>query len=138
MTDDQLKSYLSSGTNKGLLLYVFAAVSLQNGFDLVVDEIENHFHKSLVDNLIILYKDKRINRKKATLNFTTHNPIFLDIFNRRDNIWITKNENGIHLYNMYDYKIRQELSKSKRFNDNSFGTAVDYDRLMQFKRDIML
>lgn len=137
LTDVQLMDYLSSGTNKGLLLYTFAAVSLCNGYDLVVDEIENHFHKSLVDNLIMLYKDKRVNRNNATLYFTTHNALYLDTFNRRDNIWVVKNEDGIQAYNMYSYKVRQELSKSKRFYDNTFGTAVNYETLMRYKKDVL-
>jgi len=32
-------------------------MSLTTGFDLLVDEIENHSHKTLVENLIMLYKD---------------------------------------------------------------------------------
>lgn len=40
--------------------------------DLIVDEIENHFHKTLVENMISLYKDKSVNKNKAALIFTTH------------------------------------------------------------------
>ena len=47
-------------------------LSLVTGNDLIVDEIENHFHKTLVENLISLYKDKTINKKNATLIFSTH------------------------------------------------------------------
>jgi AAA15 family ATPase/GTPase len=112
--------------------------SLQNGFDLIVDEIENHFHKTLVENMISLYKDKSVNKNKAALIFTTHYCEVLDLFNRRDNIWIAKSDSKVYLSNMYaDYEIRTELLKSKQFYNNAFQTAVNYDELMNMKRKLM-
>ena len=49
VSDTELVHLLSSGTTKGILLYTMAAASLQMGFDLIIDEIENHFHKTLVE-----------------------------------------------------------------------------------------
>jgi AAA15 family ATPase/GTPase len=129
---------LSSGTTKGVLLYVLMVASLQNGFDLIVDEIENHFHKTLVENMISLYKDKSVNKSNATLIFTTHYCEVLDLFNRRDNIWIAKTDSKVYLSNMYeDYEIRTELLKSRQFYNNAFQTAVNYDELMNMKRKLM-
>ena len=55
ISDKELIYLLSSGTTKGLLLYIIVVASLQNGFDLLIDEVENHFHKTLVENMISLY-----------------------------------------------------------------------------------
>lgn len=138
LSDKDLDRVLSSGTIKGFDLYVTAYASLKHGFDLVVDEIENHFHKSLVNNLICLYKDKTINRHNATLIFTTHYCEVLDLFNRSDNIWITKSKEKVYIENMYEkYDIRSELSKSKKFYENVFGTGVDYEALMRLKGLLM-
>lgn len=138
VSDKELIYLLSSGTTKGILLYVLMAASLQNGFDLIIDEIENHFHKTLVENMISLYKDKSVNRNNATLIFTTHYCEILDLFNRRDNIWIAKANPKIGLTNMYeDYEIRTELLKSKQFYNNAFQTAVNYKELMDMKRKLM-
>ena len=52
VSDKELIYMLSSGTTKGMLLYILMAASLQQGFDLIIDEIENHFHKTLVENMI--------------------------------------------------------------------------------------
>ena len=90
VSDKELLYHLSSGTTKGMLLYILVVASIQNGFDLIVDEIENHFHKTLVENMLSLYKDKSVNKKNATLIFTTHYCELLDLFNRQDNIFITK------------------------------------------------
>lgn len=138
VSDKELVYLLSSGTTKGVLLYVLMVASLRNGFDLIVDEIENHFHKTLVENMISLYKDKRVNTHNATLIFTTHYCEVLDLFNRRDNICIAKADSQVYLQNMYDdYEIRTEILKSKQFYNNTFETAVNYEELMNLKRKLM-
>lgn len=134
----ELYEILSSGTTKGFGLFSFVVYSLKTGSDLIIDEIENHFHKTLVENLVNLYKDKSVNKKNATLIFTTHYCEILDLFNRTDNIYISKYENNIRLENMYEnYKFRTELSKSNKFYNNEFNTNVSYDALMNFKKELM-
>lgn len=137
VSDKELIYWLSSGTTKGLLLYVIVVASLQNGFDLLIDEVENHFHKTLVENMISLYKDKSVNKKNATLIFTTHYCEVLDLFNRQDNIWISKSDSQVYLTNMYEgYNVRPELLKSRQFYNNAFQTSVNYEELMNLKRKL--
>jgi energy-coupling factor transporter ATP-binding protein EcfA2 len=135
MSDTQLVYFLSSGTTKGILLYTLMVASLKEGFDLLIDEVENHFHKTLVENMISLYKDKGVNRKNATLVFTTHYCEVLDQMGRQDNIWVCNANSHIHLANMYEaYHIRPVLLKSKQYYNNAFRTAVNYDDLMALKK----
>ncbi len=134
----ELYEILSSGTTKGIWLFTFVVYSLRTGADLIIDEIENHFHKALVENLVSLYKDKSVNKKNATLMFTTHYCELLDLFNRSDNIYISKYAESIRLENMHEnYKFRTELSKSNKFYNNEFNTNVDYEVLMNFKKELM-
>lgn len=138
LSDSELVYILSSGTTKGVLLYICVVAALENGFDLLIDEVENHFHKTLVENMISLFKDKTVNKKYATLMFTTHYCEVLDLFNRQDNIWIAKSDNKIHLENMYEnYNIRTELLKSRQFYNNVFDTSVNYEDLMALKKELM-
>lgn len=138
MSDKELIHMLSSGTTKGMLLYIFVVAALKNGFDLLIDEAENHFHKTLVENMISLFKDKTVNKNNATLMFTTHYCEVLDLFNRQDNIWITKADGKSEIYNMYEtYNIRPELMKSRQFYNNAFQTAVNYEDLMALKKELM-
>lgn len=138
LSDSELAYMLSSGTTKGVLLYIFVVAALENGFDLLIDEVENHFHKTLVENMISLFKDKFVNKKNATLIFTTHYCEVLDLFNRQDNIWIAKSDNKISLDNMYEtYNIRPELLKSRQFYNNAFDTSVNYEDLMALKKELM-
>ena len=138
MSDKELLYFLSSGTTKGMLLYTFVVASLKYGFDLIIDEVEDHFHKTLVENILSLYKDKSVNRHNATLIFTTHYCEVLDLFNRQDNIWISKANGKVSLSNMYDdYDLRPELLKSKQFYNNAFQTSVNYEDLMKLKKELM-
>ena len=138
VSNSELYEILSSGTTKGFGLFTFVVYSLRTGTDLIIDEIENHFHKTLVENLVNLYKDKSVNKKNATLIFTTHYCELLDLFSRSDNIYISKFENSIRLENMHkNYKFRTELSKSNKFYYNEFNTHVSYVALMNFKKELM-
>lgn len=138
VSNNELNELLSSGTVKGFGLFTFVVYSLKYGCDLILDEIENHFHKDLVENLVNLYKDKSVNKKNATLIFSTHYCELLDLFNRSDNIYITKYDKKIKLENVYkDYNFRPELSKSNKFYSNAFNTAVNYESLMNFKKELM-
>ena len=135
LTEKELYYRLSSGTTKGMVLYSIVVMSLLTGFDLIIDEIENHFHKTLVENIISLYKDKTVNKYNATLIFATHYCEALDLFGRQDNIYITKSEGKVHIYNMYKhFDVRPELLKSKQFYNDVFNTAVNYESLMDLKR----
>ena len=125
VSNSELYEILSSGTTKGFGLFTFVVYSLRTGTDLIIDEIENHFHKTLVENLVNLYKDKSVNKKNATLIFTTHYCELLDLFSRSDNIYISKFENSIRLENMHkNYKFRTELSKSNKFYNNEDRKSV--------------
>lgn len=138
LSDFELIHMISSGTTKGVLLYIFVVAALENGFDLLIDEVENHFHKTLVENMISLFKDKTVNKKNATLIFTTHYCEVLDLFNRQDNIWIAKSKDKIRLDNMYEtYNIRSEILKSRQFYNNTFDTSVNYEDLMALKKELM-
>lgn len=135
LSSKELFYMLSRGTTKGIALYTAAIQSLLEGSLFIIDEVENHFHKTLVENLISLFKDKSVNRNGACLLFSTHYCELLDLFARNDNVWITKSTNNISLTNMYsDYEIRNDLIKSKKFYDDTFGTAVSYEKLMNLKK----
>lgn len=138
VTNNELYEILSSGTTKGFGLFTFVIYSLRTGTDLIIDEIENHFHKTLVENLVSLFKDKTVNRNNATLIFTTHYCELLDMFGRSDNLYISKYDKNILLENMHEeYNFRSELRKSNKFYNNEFKTDVDYNALMNFKKELM-
>ncbi len=137
LSPKQASQFLSEGTKKGLILFGYAVVALNLGNTLVIDEIENSFHKNLVENIIMIFNDKRINKHGATLMFSTHYVEILDIFDRRDNIFLMKKDGTISAKNLYkDYNKRSELLKSNQFNSNAFSTLINYDQLMSLKKEL--
>ena len=138
LSDSELVYMLSAVQRRASCSIFLWFAALENGFDLLIDEVENHFHKTLVENMISLFKDKTVNKKSATLIFTTHYCEVLDLFNRQDNIWIAKSDGKIHLDNMYEtYNIRPELLKSRQFYNDAFHTSVNYEDLMALKKELM-
>ena len=57
-----LNRYLSSGTIKGLSVFMGAVFSFLEGGYLIVDELENHFNKEIVSTLIRFFMDKKVNK----------------------------------------------------------------------------
>lgn len=135
----ELLSILSSGTFRGVELYVRSINALKYGKVFIVDEIENCFHKNLVKNLLFIFNSKNINSKGAKLIFSTHYTEILDSLSRRDNIFITHKENGyVNSKNLYsDYDVRTELSKSNQFDNNVFNTSFNYEQLLNVKELII-
>ena len=127
---------MSNGKIKCIDLFISTALLFKNGGVMIIDEIENCFHKNLVNNLLFLITDKSLNKKNAQIMFSTHYVEILDIFDRRDNIFILhKVNNEINIENLYDnYEFRTEILKSKKFNNNTFNTLLNYDQLMKVKR----
>lgn len=136
LTKSEMLGLLSNGTIKGIDLYIRVSLLLKTGGIMIIDEIENCFHKNLVNNLLFLITDTSLNKKNAQIIFSTHYVEILDIFDRRDNIFILhKKNNKISLENLYeDYEFRTEILKSKKFNNNTFNTLLNYDQLMKVKR----
>lgn len=135
----ELISILSAGTFRGVELYIRAINALKNGKVFIVDEIENCFQKNLVNNLLFLFNDEKINKNGSQIIFSTNYVEILDYFKRRDGIFITHKENGrINAKNLYsDYDVRTELLKSKQFDNNVFDTSLNYKQLLEVRRNIL-
>jgi AAA15 family ATPase/GTPase len=136
--EKEVDDLLSEGTKKGFVMFALTIAILSLGGSLIIDEIENSFHKNLVENIIMIFNDKRINKNQANLVFSTHYIEILDIFRRRDHIHIMNKKEFITICNLYDdYPERTDLSKSNQFNNNTFNTLINYDRLMDLKKELI-
>lgn len=133
-----LNKYLSSGTIKGLNVFKRAADTFKTGGCLIVDEIENHFNEEIVSTLIRFYMDKKINPKGATLIFSTHYSGLLDEFDRSDNIYVTRNSDGITAENLSTALNRNDIKKSEVFRSGYlYGTTPIYELYMGLKKRLM-
>lgn len=138
MTKNELLGILSNGTIKGIELYLRIIKTIKVGGIILIDEIENCFHKNLVSNILFLLQDESINSNGAQIIFSTHYVEILDVLDRQDDIFIlSKNNNKIEIKNLATaYPSRLEILKSKRFNENTFNTLLNYNKLMEVKREI--
>lgn len=136
--DDYLHSYLSAGTLRGINLYGMAIIAFKRGGTIIVDEIEKSFNRNLIENLLLMFNDETINKRNASIIYSTHYSELLDINNRCDNVNVLhRDNNSITLMNVHaDYKSRTDMLKSGRFNQNVFDTLINYDRLMELKETL--
>lgn len=131
----ELNLYLSSGTIKGLTVYMTAVDIFKSGGVLLIDEMENHFNRELVAVLIRFFQNARINKNGAILMFSTHYPSLLDEFDRNDNTYIIRNEDGISVENLASRFTRNDIKKSVAYESNYLnGTAPSYEAVMDYKR----
>jgi len=119
----------SSGTRKFFALSGPIIDVIENGYTLVVDELDSKLHPNLVTKIVSLFNSKKFNPKNAQIIFNTHNTNLLseDLF-RRDQIWfIEKNIYGeAKLYSLDDFKnIRKNDSFEDKYLRGKYG-AVPY------------
>lgn len=133
-----LNRYLSSGTIKGLSVFMGAVFSFLEGGYLIVDELENHFNREIVSTLIQFFMDKKVNKKGATLIFSTHYSELLDEFERNDSIYITKNKDGITAEKLSGILKRNDIKKSEIYDSDFLeGTVPTYESYIALKKALI-
>ena len=132
---NSIKNYLSSGTIKGLYVFMDAWATLMEGGYLIIDEIENHFNKEIVASLIRFFMDESLNHRGAVIVYSTHYAELLDILERSDCIYVLNNKNGIELRKFnYIFK-RNDIKKSVAYESDSLvGTAPSYESYIKLKK----
>ena len=130
--------YLSSGTIKGINVFINAMAVFEMGGYLIVDELENHFNREIVATLLRFFMNKSVNKNGATLIFSTHYAELLDEFERNDGIYIVRNRNGISAQKLSNILTRNDIKKSEAFKSDFLeGTVPTYDSYMQLKKAIV-
>ena len=134
----ELNRYLSSGTIKGINIFLNAIKTFQSGGYLIVDELENHFNQEIVSTLMRFYMDRRVNPNGAVLIFSTHYSEILDEFERNDNVYIVRNRDGIFAENLSAIFKRNDIKKSEAYQSGFLeGTVPMYDAYMDLKESLI-
>ena len=138
VSPDYLMNNISDGTLRGIKLFCSSCLAFLAGGHVVIDEIEKNFNKNLIENLLMLFRDKKINKEKASIIFSTHYSELLDETNRCDNINVLhRNGDKISLKNLSsDYEMRTDISKTSYYDQNAFDNNLNYDRLMDLRKAI--
>lgn len=134
----ELENYLSSGTIKGINVFMNAMMVLSRGGYLIIDELENHFNKEIVATLVRFFMTTNVNRNGATIIFSTHYPELLDEFERNDNIYIVRNDDGINAENLSTILKRNDIKKSEVYQSGYLqGTVPAYEAYMDLRKAII-
>ncbi|MGI8047471.1 AAA family ATPase [Campylobacter jejuni] len=111
----------SQGTRKFFGLIGPWIEALEQGYTIVVDELNTHLHPLMTKFLVNLFHNEDLNKSNAQLIFTTHDTSILnqDVF-RRDQIWFCEKQNkATKLYPLSDFKVRKD--KTNLENDYLLG-----------------
>lgn len=135
----KLNDLLSVGTIKGFDAIPSIINVLKTGGYYLIDEIENHINRRIVEFILGLFTDSRSNPHGACLIFTTHYLELLDEITRKDNIYITRrdDDNSLEVVRLVDLDIvkRNDVSKSKIFLDSLIkGSAPNLLDMINAKR----
>lgn len=134
----ELEKYLSSGTIKGINVFINAMIVLSKGGYLIIDELENHFNKELAATLVRFFMNHQVNKKGAVILLSTHYPELLDEFERNDNIYITRNSGGISVENLSNLLKRNDMKKSEVYQSGFLqGTVPAYESFIEFKKALI-
>ena len=112
----ELIGSLSSGTLRGIAFFARLLTVLKYGGYLLVDEIEDHFNKTIVVNILEF--------------FMTHYQELLDILPRNDSVYITTRDSdgSLAVKNLAEFLKRRDVKRSDLLFSNFYGlgTAVEY------------
>lgn len=134
----ELDHYLSSGTIKGLNILLNMIMSFKSGGYLLIDEIENHLNKKIVESIIDLFNSP-LNQQGATLIFSTHYTEIIDSITRTDSIYVANKKDRINLVkfsDLLDKYDRKDKIKSDLILSGIFDTAPSYSHYQQVKKDM--
>ncbi len=89
------KAFNSEGTERLLLYLGWILLALDNGYVLLMDEIDSKIHVTVAKYIMELFNSISSNPKNAQLITTAHNVLLMDEGLRRDQIYFTtKNKYG--------------------------------------------
>jgi AAA15 family ATPase/GTPase len=109
----------SSGTFKYFALTGPILDVLENGYTLVVDELDSKLHPNLVCKIVALFNSKEFNKKNAQLILIhmTTNLLSSGLFRRDQNLVYQKDKYGAaKLYSLADFK-SDEVRKNDPFEE---------------------
>ncbi len=133
----RINEILSSGTVKGIDLMVAMLHVIKNGGYLLLDEIENHLHLSIVKKILRMFEDRHINKKNATIMFSTHYAEILDVLDRNDSINIVSSyDNGIICKNLTEYNFRNknDFIRKNLFESGKLNTTPNYESVRALEK----
>lgn len=121
--------------SEGTRILFFLAPFLKYAFEynrvIVIDELEKSLHPAIVEYIVKMFNNKKINKSNSQLIFTTHatNLLSLELF-RRDQIWFTEKDPktaASDLYSLDSFSVRKDENIQKGYINGRYG-AIPFIR----------
>lgn len=120
----------SDGTRKLIAALPVILLALREGRLVIIDELDAKLHPKLLKYVILLFKNKEINKYGTQLLFTSHDMYTLkNIVFRRDEIWFAA-ENDAHeseIYSLHEIRgednerIKSTAAYDKQYLEGRYG-----------------
>ncbi len=122
----KFKKQESQGTQKMFALAGYWLDVLENGYTVVIDELNNSLHPHLVKFLVNKFHSSA-NTNGAQLLFTTHETSLLNPqIIRRDQVWFCdKSHNATAIYSLVEFRSRKDDAFEKFYLSGRYG-AIPY------------
>lgn len=123
----------SAGTRTFLSHLPDVLKALTLGSVLVLDELESNLHPLLAEQVIKLFQNPQVNRRRAQLVFTTHNTSALASNGqvlKRDQVWFVEKspaDGSSSLYPLSAFKPRVEENTERRYLHGAYGAIPFID-----------
>lgn len=115
----------SLGTQKLFILAPLLKDAFEENRVLVFDEFEKNLHPNLVEFIVRLFNDKKINKANSQIIFATHAVNLLDLdLVRRDQIWFTEKnpkDGTTDLYPLDAFNVRKDENIRKGYINGRYG-----------------
>lgn len=132
----------SEGTRKLFSLIPNIIDAMLQGGVIIIDELDAKLHPKLLKYIIMIFKEKTLNKENAQLIFTSQDLTTMNnqVF-RRDEIWFAcKNGNKeSEIYSLYEIRdengehIRANASFSKQYLEGKYGADPYLDRMLKWE-----
>lgn len=121
----------SEGTRILFFLAPFLKYAFEDNKVIVIDELEKSLHPAIVEYIIKMFNNKKINKSNSQLIFTTHatNLLNLELF-RRDQIWFAEKDPktaASDLYPLDSFSVRKDENIQKGYINGRYG-AIPFIR----------
>lgn len=123
--------YESEGTRILFSLAPFLKYAFEKSRVIVIDELEKSLHPTIVEYIIKMFNNKKINKSNSQLIFTTHatHLLNLELF-RRDQIWFTEKNPKTAVSDLYpldSFSVRKDENIRKGYINGRYG-AIPFIR----------
>jgi len=131
----------SQGTKTLFVLGGLLLEAIEKGVPIFIDELETSLHSVLTQELISLFKDKKLNVNNSQLIFTSHDTTILNKNSlRKDQIWFAeKNHKGeTDLFSLQDFSdVREDTLFDKWYLAGKFGALPQIKSVSSYTDSIL-